>query len=80
MDIDLGNRALRDDFHKDDQQIFVTGLVRGFTSRFNELFQGLEIKGFPVRCNPDGELVGKWVTGNMHTMTHQSVLLGIPAM
>ena len=34
----------------------------------------------PVVCNPEGELVGKWGTGNMHTMTHQSVLLGIPAM
>ena len=31
-------------------------------------------------CNPEGELVGKWGTGNMHTLTHQSVLLGVPAM
>jgi hypothetical protein len=33
-----------------------------------------------VVCNPEGELVGKWVKGNMHTMTHQSVMQGIPAM
>lgn len=34
----------------------------------------------PVICNSDGELKGKWKSGPMHTVTHQSVLLGIPAM
>jgi hypothetical protein len=33
-----------------------------------------------VDCNPEGELIGKWTVGPMHTMTQQSVLLGIPAM
>lgn len=46
----------------------------------NEVFKDAEIKNFKVRCNPDGELVGKWAKGNMHTMTHQSVILGVPAM
>ena len=46
----------------------------------NDVFQGLEIKGHKVVGNPDGELVGKWSDGNMYTMTHQSVMLGIPAL
>lgn len=46
----------------------------------SEVFKGIVIKNHHVVCNPDGELVGKWGKGNMHTMTHQSVLLGIPAM
>jgi hypothetical protein len=36
----------------------------------NNVFKDVEIKGFKVVCNPEGELVGKWGTGNMHTMTH----------
>ena len=44
------------------------------------MFYGLEIKGHKVIGNPEGELVGKWCDGNMHTMTHQSVMLGVPAM
>lgn len=80
MEIDLGTRAIRDDYHKDDQAEFVMSLVRSFTHKLNSVFQGIEIKGFPVLCNPDGELVGKWTQGIMYTMTHQSVLLGIPAM
>jgi hypothetical protein len=46
----------------------------------SEVFKGIVIKNHPVVCNPGGELVGKWGKGSMHTMTHQSVLLGIPAM
>lgn len=45
-----------------------------------DIFEKIELKNMKVVCNPQGELVGKWGTGNMHTMTHQSVLLGIPAM
>jgi hypothetical protein len=43
------------------------------------MFSEVIIKGFAVRGNPEGELVGKW-SANMHTMTHQAVLLGIPAV
>ena len=60
MEIDLGTRAIRDDYHKDDQSGFVQSLVKIFTYKLNNVFQGTEIKGFPVICNPDGELVGKW--------------------
>ena len=80
MDIDLGTRALKDDFKPEDQDSIISHLIDGFAQRMTDIFQGVEIKGMNVHCNPDGELIGKWVTGNMHTMTHQSVLLGVPAM
>lgn len=70
MDIDLGTRAMKEDFKAEDQEAFVQGLITGFTEKMNEVFKEVEIKGFKVVCNPDGELVGKWGTGNMHTMTH----------
>lgn len=70
MDIDLGTRAMKEDFKEEDQESFVQGLITGFTEKMNEVFKDVEIKGFKVLCNPDGELVGKWGTGNMHTMTH----------
>lgn len=80
MDIDLGTRAVREDFCQEDQTPLVEKMIKGFTSKMNEVFKDVEIKTFKVSCNPDGELVGKWAKGNMHTMTHQSVLLGVPAM
>lgn len=80
MDIDLGTRAMREDFKLEDQEGLVQSLIQGFAERINNLFHEVEIKNMAVVCNPEGELVGKWGTGNMHTMTHQSVLLGIPAM
>lgn len=80
MDIDIGTRALKEDFNPEDQEPFVKKLVLGFTEKMQDIFKEVEIKGFKVNCNPEGELVGKWAKGNMHTMTHQSVLLGIPAM
>jgi hypothetical protein len=48
----------------------VQRLITGFTDKMNDVFKDVEIKGFKVVCNPEGELVGKWGTGNMHTMTH----------
>lgn len=80
MDIDIGTKAIREDFCKDDQDVLVRPLIRTFSQKLNDVFQGLEIKGHKVQGNPEGELVGKWSDGNMYTMTHQSVLLGIPAM
>lgn len=70
MEIDIGTRALREDFCTEDQEAIVDELVDGFTERMTEVFEGVEIKGFKVSCNPEGELVGKWAKGNMHTMTH----------
>ncbi len=70
MDIDIGTRALKEDFCPEDQEPFVKKLVSGFTEKMQEIFKDVEIKGFKVNCNPDGELVGKWAKGNMHTMTH----------
>ena len=46
----------------------------------NKLFGGTKVNGFEVICNSRGELQGKWDKGPMMTLTHQSVLLGIPAM
>jgi hypothetical protein len=80
MDIDIGTRALREDFSQEEQESFVRPLVKGFTENLSQVFKGMVVKGHPVVCNPQGELVGKWDKGGMHTMTHQSVLLGIPAM
>lgn len=80
MEIDIGTRAIREDFQDEDKETLVHSIIRNFTYKMNEVFKNIEIKGFPVVSNPDGELVGKWVNGNMHTMTHQSVLLGVPAM
>lgn len=79
MDIDIGTKAIREDFHQRDQDTLVKSLIRQITSRINDVFSNKEIKGFRVKGNPEGELVGKW-EGIMHTMTHQSVLLGVPAI
>ena len=70
MDIDIGTRALTEDFCPEDQVTLVQSLIQGFAQKMNEVFKDVEIKGFKVNCNPEGELVGKWAKGNMHTMTH----------
>ena len=70
MDIDVGTKALREDFSEQDQNTLVNNLIHGFTSKMSEVFKDLTVKGHPVVCNPNGELVGKWGKGNMHTMTH----------
>ena len=70
MEIDIGTRAIREDHVKDDQETFVRPLIRTFTQKLNDVFQGLDIKGHKVVGNPEGELVGKWSDGNMFTMTH----------
>ena len=80
MEIDLGTKALKENFVSADQEELTSSLITTFTRKINDIFAGVVIKGQPVVCNSDGELKGKWKNGPMHTVTHQSVLLGIPAM
>jgi len=70
MDIDLGTRAMREDFKSEDQESLVEPLISSFAQKMTEIFEKVELKNMQVVCNPQGELVGKWGTGNMHTMTH----------
>jgi len=70
MDIDLGTRAMREDFKPEDQESLVEPLISSFAQKMTEIFENIELKNMQVVCNPQGELVGKWGTGNMHTMTH----------
>jgi len=70
MDIDLGTRAMREDFKPEDQENLVEPLISSFAQKMTEIFEKVELKNMQVVCNPQGELVGKWGTGNMHTMTH----------
>jgi hypothetical protein len=38
MDIDLGTRAMREDFKQEDQEGLVQSLIQGFAERINNLF------------------------------------------
>jgi hypothetical protein len=45
MDIDIGTRALKEDFKLEDQDSLVQNLIRGFTKKMSDIFEGVEIKG-----------------------------------
>lgn len=52
MDIDIGTRALKEDFKLEDQDSLVQNLIRGFTKKMSDIFEEVEIKGHKVNCNP----------------------------
>ena len=78
--MDLGTKALKEDFSDNDQDTLVKKVIVHLTNQINITFERIVINGFNTICNPDGELKGKWQKGPMYTVTHQSTLLGVPAM
>ena len=41
MEIDLGTRALTQDFRSEDQESIVQSLIKGFTEKMTEVFNGV---------------------------------------
>jgi hypothetical protein len=55
------------------------GKIRKFFDLKGNIFEGLKFKGHPCRFNTDPDLHGYW-GGDIHTMTEQSIILGIPSI
>lgn len=55
-DIDLGVKAIRENFDPADKDSVVKPLIETFARKLNKLFEGVVLNGFPVVCNPAGEL------------------------
>jgi len=63
-DIDLGVKAIRENMEIADKDTLVKPIIETFTRKLNQVFEGVMLNGYPVVCNPAGELQGRWPLPN----------------
>ena len=76
MNLDLGTMPMQVEYQ--DQELWYN-LTSQLAHEFSKVFKGIKIKGVCAQCDPDPRLHGFWGT-NVQTISHQCVMMGIPAI
>ena len=74
--VDLGSVSMGNEWQSDFVD-FAEMINSCMTINFNEAFEGCEVDDMPVQMEPNPYLHGYW-GDNVHTMTTQASMLGIP--